>query len=296
MLSQPFENETTASAFVNVVCGAVQSVLGHPTDSNICFAGTTNGGIWRTTSCRDIVPDWYPLTDDQPNLSIGDMVFDAADRSGNTILAGVGRFSAMGALGGVSMGLLYTQNALDDVPTWTVLDNAEGDVNFLENEVQFRDVFVHDTLMLAAAIMAAKPDECCNRGIFRSTNRGRTWTNVLMGTGRALASDPSDPNRFYATLDNVGHCTGRKHRTHGVYTSADLATHGHDASQKVQYYSRRVIECEAQCRLHVSFWQSKWYAIACLEWFGEGRPRNEFVIFGFHFLFRRLWKNLCHDG
>lgn len=222
MISQPFENATTASVFINVVCGAVQSVLGHPTDINICFAGTVNGGIWRTRSCRDIIPEWQPLTDDQPNLSIGDMVFDEMDASGNTILAGVGRFSSLGSLGGVSMGMLYTQNALDDEPTWTVLGNAEGEVNFLKNEVQFRDVFVRDDLMLAAAIEAKEPDECCNRGIFRSTNRGRTWTNVLMGTGRALASDPGDPNRFYATLDNVGNCTGRKHRTHGVYTSADL--------------------------------------------------------------------------
>jgi hypothetical protein len=220
MLSQPFQNATEASVFVNVVCGAVQSVLGHATDSNICFAGTVNGGIWRTTSCLDTIPDWQPLTDDQPNLSIGDIVFDEMDASGNTILAGVGRFSSLGALGGISMGLLYTQNALDDVPTWTVLDNADGDVNFFENEVQFRDVFVRDELMLAAATEAVEPNECCHRGIFRSTNRGGTWTNVLMGSGRALASDPSDPNRFYATLDNVGNCKGR-HRSHGVYTSAD---------------------------------------------------------------------------
>jgi hypothetical protein len=220
MLSQPFQNATEAAVFVNVVCGAVQSVLAHPTDSNICFAGTVNGGIWRTSSCRDTIPDWQPLTDDQPNLSMGDMVFDAMDASSNTILAGVGRFSSLGNLGGIAMGLLYTQNALDDVPTWTVLDNANGNVNFLEHEVQFRDVFALGDFMLAAAVVAAEPNECCHRGIFRSTNRGQTWTNVLMGTGLALASDPSDPNRFYATLDNVGNCTGRR-RSHGVYTSAD---------------------------------------------------------------------------
>ena len=59
-------------------------------------------------------------------------------------------------------------------------------------------------------------------GIWRSTDRGDTWTHVLRGVGRAIAHDPNNNNRFYATLDSVRQCTGDATlRENGVFISND---------------------------------------------------------------------------
>src|SRR5262245_40855067 len=47
----------------NPYVGAVQVLAPHPTKQNILYAGTTNGGIWKTTDAYDRDPNWTPLTD-----------------------------------------------------------------------------------------------------------------------------------------------------------------------------------------------------------------------------------------
>ena len=203
----------------NVVCGAVQAVLAHPTNPNICFAGATNGGVWRTFSCSASEPMWEPLTDLQDSLSVGDMAFDDSDPSGNTILVAIGTLSAFNFfsdLGGPGIGLLYTQNALEKSPSWNVLDNSAGTVNFRENDVKFRSAYVRENLVLAAAYIDNQL-VCENLGIFRSTDRGATWKNTLRGIGLEIASDPDDPLRFYATLDYTGDCSDGALPPNGVF-------------------------------------------------------------------------------
>jgi hypothetical protein len=155
--------------------------------------------------------------------------FDSIDPSGNTILVAVGTRSAFSNvdlpldvnLGGPAIGLLYTQNALDPQPTWKVLDNQSGNINFRNNKVKFRSAFVRGSLMLAVANQA-EPFSCSSIGVFRSIDSGVTWTNVLLGSGRELAADPNNPNRFYATLDNTKTCNDIGFPNNGVFTSADM--------------------------------------------------------------------------
>ena len=211
--------QSGATTTQDVVCGAVQAVLAHPTDINICFAGATNGGVWRTTSCASDLPDWKPLSDSEASLSVGDMYFDTDDTTSNTILVGLGTRSSFSESGGKGVGLIYTQNALATEPTWTLLNNAAGSINFQTNEVKFNSVYVKGTLMLASAYDAAS-NSCANIGIFRSVDRGITWTNVLQGVGRAIAVDPNDQTRFYATVDFTNTCTSFG-VNNGVFTSAD---------------------------------------------------------------------------
>src|SRR5437868_1900115 len=64
------------------IAGAVNVVATHPTNPEIMFVGTANGGIWRTNDAVSgsqanlFGPDWTPLTDNLPALSIGDLEFD----------------------------------------------------------------------------------------------------------------------------------------------------------------------------------------------------------------------------
>jgi hypothetical protein len=205
---------------VDVVCGSIQAVLASPLDADLCFAGASNGGVWRTKSCTAARPNWQPLTDFEDSLSVGDMAFDLSDTSSKTILVGVGQRSSFYRRGGPSIGMLYTTDALADEPTWQLLDNAGGDVNFRDNGVAFTSVFARGSLMMASAY-SANPNICGNVGIYRSIDSGSTWTNVLQGAGRALAADPNDDNRFYATVDSTNTCSSGTFPANGVFTSID---------------------------------------------------------------------------
>ena len=57
------------------VAGAVEALAPHPTDKIVLYAGTVNGGVWKTTDAYDRDPVWVPLTDQYPSLSIGALAF-----------------------------------------------------------------------------------------------------------------------------------------------------------------------------------------------------------------------------
>jgi len=85
--------------------------------------------------------------------------------------------------------------------------------------VHFNSVFARGSLMLASAFESSS-DDCVNKGIFRSVDFGVTWTNVFPSSGRAIGSDPNDPNRFYAIVDDAAQC-GTSGTPNGVLTSTD---------------------------------------------------------------------------
>jgi len=101
------------------VVGAIHTVAAHPTNANVLYAGATNGGIWKTTNAQAASPAWTPLTDSEPSTSIGALEFDPTDVTGDTLVAGFGRFSSFGQAGGNLVGLLHTT---DSGATWTQLN------------------------------------------------------------------------------------------------------------------------------------------------------------------------------
>ena len=57
--------------YLNQVVGAIQAVAVSPTNADLMYVGTVNGGIWRTNNATAANPTWTPLTDSLPSLSIG---------------------------------------------------------------------------------------------------------------------------------------------------------------------------------------------------------------------------------
>lgn len=45
------------------VSGAINAIVVSPTDPDLIYVGTVNGGIWRTTNGTAVSPAWTPLTD-----------------------------------------------------------------------------------------------------------------------------------------------------------------------------------------------------------------------------------------
>src|SRR5688572_26185422 len=104
----------------NEVVGAIHAVAAHPTDANILYVGGVNSGIWRTGNATAASPNWTPLTDNFPSLSIGALEFDPTDPTRRTLVAGIGRFSSFGRSGGPLTGLLRTTDGGDN---WTQISH-----------------------------------------------------------------------------------------------------------------------------------------------------------------------------
>jgi hypothetical protein len=183
------------------VSGALKSIAVHPSAPNVIYVGSVNGGVWKTANAMDPRPTWTQLTDDQASLSIGAVEFDPTDATTMTLVAGIGRFSSLGTAGGRRAGILRTT---DGGQTWTLLDGGGILRGLNVAGVAPRGDFI--------MIAANDADDGASWGIWRSANRGASWTKVSGATGSGLpdgpvvclAGDPSSSNILYATGGNAG--------------------------------------------------------------------------------------------
>ncbi|UOQ90603.1 hypothetical protein MUN74_06745 [Agromyces endophyticus] len=179
------------------VAGAVQTVVAHPSDPNVAWVGTVNGGVWRTMNATANSPTWTPLTDQQASLSIGALELDPTVATNTVLLAGIGRVSSFGRISGPLNGLLRTA---DGGTTWTPLGGAQ-----LAGE-SISGVAPRGTTIVVSSNANSNVFGAGQGGIFRSTNSGTTFTR-LSGNGTSglpnigvfdLVGDPSNPAVLYA--------------------------------------------------------------------------------------------------
>src|SRR5208337_2237183 len=117
----PIEDGPAVASPNNQCAGAIEAVAPHPTNADVIYVGAVNGGIWKTTDGTSASPKWIALTDDQRSLSIGALKLDPTDPTHNTLIAGIGRFSAFQRAGGPRTGLLLTT---DGGNTWRAIDGG----------------------------------------------------------------------------------------------------------------------------------------------------------------------------
>src|SRR5437588_11431684 len=65
--------------------GRTVGAVGVPSQPNVFYIGVNNGGVWKTT---DYGRTWFPIFDDQPTGSIGDVAVSPSNP--NTIYVGSG--------------------------------------------------------------------------------------------------------------------------------------------------------------------------------------------------------------
>ena len=169
------------------VGGRINTIAVHPTDPDVWYVGCASGGVFKTT---DAGASWVPVFDDQPYLAIGDIELDPTDPE--TVYVGTGDPNVSG-YPFIGDGLW---RSTDGGATWTRLG--------LEDTRIISRVRVHpldpDLIYVAAQglPMAKTPD----RGVYRSTDGGANWTQVLYlsdSTGACdLLIDPTDPDRVWA--------------------------------------------------------------------------------------------------
>lgn len=168
---------------------AVSGVRGEP---DTYYFGAVGGGVWKTT---DAGHTWTPIFDSQPVASIGALAVSTSDP--DIVYVGTGEADMRSDISyGAGM-----YKSVDAGRTWTFIG--------LSDTRQIGRVLIDpkdpDVVLVAALGHGFGPN--AERGVYRTTNGGKTWTRVLSkdeNTGAIdLAADPDNPRLVYASLWNV---------------------------------------------------------------------------------------------
>ena len=165
---------------------AITGVRGQP---NVFYMAAVNGGVWKTT---DFGRTWDPIFDDQPTGSVGAIAVAPSDP--NVVYVGSGEGLARPDLS-VGDGLYRSTDA---GRTWTHLGLRDG------QQIPMIIVDPRDANRLFVAVLGHPYGPNAERGIYRSTDGGRSFEKVLSKDentgGSDLAFDPRNPDIVYACL------------------------------------------------------------------------------------------------
>jgi photosystem II stability/assembly factor-like uncharacterized protein len=154
------------------------------------FVGAASGGVWKS---EDGGTRYKPVFDEQPVQSIGAVALDP--KNSKNVWVGTGESWTRNS---VSIGNGIYKSA-DGGETWTYtgLPNSERVARIVVHPASSDTVF--------AAVPGALWSDSPDRGLYKTTDGGKTWNLVLKGanlsTGAsAIALDPADPNKMFAAM------------------------------------------------------------------------------------------------
>ena len=169
--------------------GRARPLAGVASQPNVFYVGFDNGGVWRST---DYGSNWTPIFDRESTGSIGAIA--VAPSSPEVIYVGTGA--------AIIRPDLATGNGVykstDAGRTWTHLGLFDSRM------IAQIDVDPRDPNRLFVAALGHPYGPNAERGVFRSTNGGKTFEKVLYKDEYTSANDvridPADPNTVYAAL------------------------------------------------------------------------------------------------
>lgn len=165
----------------------IESVPGEPYTFYVAYA---SGGLWKTTNNG---VTFEPLFDDQSTLIMGDIAVDP--QNPQTIWVGTGENnSSRSSYGGMGV---FRSN--DGGETWEAMG--------LEDSDRTGRILVdpRDSNRVYVAVLGKLYTPGGQRGVYRTTDGGETWEEVLAGDADAytgvidLVLDPSNPDILYAS-------------------------------------------------------------------------------------------------
>ncbi len=207
--------------------GRVLAVSGVIGDNHTYYFGATGGGVWKST---DGGLTWHAMTDKVKDMSPSIGAIAVAPSDPNVIYAGTGEACIRGDI--ISGNGVY--KSIDAGKTWTYVG--------LRDTHAIGRIAVNpknpDVVYVAALGHPFGPNP--DRGIYRTTDGGKSWTKVLYNDensgGIDLSIDPSNSNVIFASLwqarrspwglDSGGPGSGLYRSTDGGTTWKHLTGHG----------------------------------------------------------------------
>ena len=183
------------------------------------YQGASGGGVWKTTDCGGL---WAPVSDGQIETgSIGAIA--VAESNPDIVWVGTGS-AAIRSNVIIGRGVYKSTDA---GRTWTLVGMKDGG--------QIGSVVIHPANpdIVWVAVMGSPFGPTDTRGVYKTTNGGKTWTRTLFvnrETGaRVLAINPSNPDELYAGMYRAFRkgwdiISGGPASEGGIYKSADGGT------------------------------------------------------------------------
>src|SRR5204863_5190570 len=194
--------------------GKVNAIAGVPGNPGVYYFAADGGGVWKTTDGGTV---WKPIFDKESVASIGAMTL--APSNPNIIYVGTG------------VNTIFADSSYGD----GIYKSLDGGENWqhagLEDTRHIGRILVDphnpDIVLVAAMGHSSAPNE--ERGVFRSTDGGRTWKKVLYKDNVTAAVDlcfePGNSRVVYATLWHGIRKPGQKGTSYGpgggLYKSID---------------------------------------------------------------------------
>ncbi|MEM9258533.1 MAG: glycosyl hydrolase, partial [Bacteroidota bacterium] len=191
-----FSLRNVGPAFVS---GRIADIAVHPNNDNVWYVAVASGGVWKTMNAGIT---WTPIFDNQSSYSTGCITIDPSNPA--TVWLGTGE-----NVGGRHIGFgdgIY--RSTDGGKKWTNMG--------LENSEHVSKIIVHPDNSDVIWVASQGPlwNSGGDRGVFKSTDGGKTWNKTLGGsewTGATdLLIDPRNPDVLYAA-------TWDRHRTVAAY-------------------------------------------------------------------------------
>jgi photosystem II stability/assembly factor-like uncharacterized protein len=173
--------------------GRVTAIDVDLSNTDIIYTGTASGGVWKSTGGG---VSWEPIFDEQPTQAIGALAVN--QRIPSEIWVGTGEGNPRNSHNS-GEGIFKT---LDAGKTWTRMG--------LEATKNIHRIIIHrdnpDVVFAAAmgSIWGPNPE----RGVYKTTDGGKTWKLVLSVNDRTgcadLVADPANPNKLVAAMWEYG--------------------------------------------------------------------------------------------
>ncbi|MGE5100150.1 MAG: WD40/YVTN/BNR-like repeat-containing protein, partial [Deltaproteobacteria bacterium] len=202
--------------YIGPVGNRTDAVAGVPGDPNTYYAGAASGGVWKTS---DGGIHWTPVFDDQPVSSIGALAVTPSNPS--IVWAGTGEAFIRSHIS-IGNGIYKSTDA---GRTWTHMGlDSTGRIARIAIDPGNPDI-----VFVAAQGHSYGPQQ--ERGIFRTTDGGKTWQRVLFVDANTGGIDvvmhPTNSQvLFAATWQLEMHTWGRESGGPGsaIYMSRDGGT------------------------------------------------------------------------
>ena len=169
--------------------GRVTSIDVVHANTDIMYAGTASGGLWKSTSGGI---KWKPIFDNEATASIGAVAIQQSNPS--VIWVGTGEGNPRNSLNG-GYGIY---KSLDGGKNWMLMG--------LEKTRHIHRVIIDPTNpnTVYAAAIGSPWGEHPERGVYKTIDGGKTWNKILYTNEKSgaadLVMDPQNPNKLIAAM------------------------------------------------------------------------------------------------